>query len=197
MMVHTSKLSITWLATHIRTIDGFLDDQECADLIADSERRGFEAAKVNSSGGATVLKELRNNDRVVFDDEDLADLLFARARPLLYRGLGDWRLTGLNERFRFYRYGPGQKFDCHHDGYFERHALERSQFTFMIYLSDGFEGGGTSFRGEVPGYAGSSLLVKPKKGMALAFYHPIEHRGDEVLSGRKYVIRTDVMYKRQ
>jgi len=146
------KLSINWLATHIGTIDGFLDDQECADLIADSERRGFEAAKVNSAGGASVMKELRNNDRVVFDDEDLADLLFARARSLHYRGLGDLRLIGLNERFRLYRYGPGQKFDWHNDGYFERSAAERSQFTFMIYLSDGFEGGGTSFRGEMPGY---------------------------------------------
>lgn len=191
------KLSITWLATHIGTIDGFLDDQECADLIADSERRGFEEARINNRGNALLMKELRNNDRIIFDDEDLADLLFARARPVLYRGLGEWRLKGFNERFRFYRYGPGQKFDWHHDGTFVRTADEHSQFTFMIYLSDDFEGGGTSFRGGIPGYEGNRLTVKPMKGMALAFYHPIEHRGDEVLSGRKYVIRTDVMYKRQ
>lgn len=195
-MAMGEKLSINWLATHIGTIDGFLNDRECADLIADSERRGFEEARVNSGGDALLIKDLRNNDRVVFDDEDFADLFFARARPLLYSGLGEWRLKGFNERFRFYRYGPGQKFDWHNDGYFERGADERSQFTFMIYLSDDFEGGGTSFRGALPGYDGTSLTVKPRKGMALAFYHPIEHRGDEVLSGRKYVIRTDVMYKR-
>lgn len=66
----------------------------------------------------------------------------------------------------------------------------------MIYLSDSFEGGGTAFRGEMPGYSGFSLEVKPKKGMALAFYHPLDHRGDEVISGRKYVLRTDAMYRR-
>ncbi|WP_245442173.1 hypothetical protein [Mesorhizobium hawassense] len=43
-MSATEKLTINWLATHIGTIDGFLNDQECADLIRDSERRGFEEA---------------------------------------------------------------------------------------------------------------------------------------------------------
>jgi len=53
--------------------------------------------------------------------------------------------SGLNERLRFYRYDPGQKFDWHQDGYYERENGERSQFTFMVYLNDGFGGGGTSF----------------------------------------------------
>jgi hypothetical protein len=32
--------------------------------------------------------------------------------------------------------------------------------------------------------------------MALLFHHPILHRGDPVAVGRKYVLRTDVMYRR-
>jgi hypothetical protein len=32
--------------------------------------------------------------------------------------------------------------------------------------------------------------------MALLFHHPISHRGDPVIAGRKYVLRTDVMYAR-
>lgn len=32
--------------------------------------------------------------------------------------------------------------------------------------------------------------------MALLFQHPIMHRGDPVTKGRKYVLRTDVMYRR-
>jgi hypothetical protein len=35
--------------------------------------------------------------------------------------------------------------DWHQDGYFERYNGERSQFTLMVYLNDGYEGGGTSF----------------------------------------------------
>jgi hypothetical protein len=38
--------------------------------------------------------------------------------------------------------------------------------------------------------------ITPAKGMALLFHHPILHRGDSVVRGRKYVLRTDVMYRR-
>ncbi len=37
------------------------------------------------------------------------------------------------------------------------------------------------------------LRVVPAKGMALLFYHPIPHRGDPVIAGRKYVLRSDIM----
>jgi hypothetical protein len=43
---------------------------------------------------------------------------------------------------------------------------------------------------------GGVLRVTPKTGMALLFHHPISHRGDPVIAGRKYVLRTDVMYAR-
>jgi hypothetical protein len=67
----------------------------------------------------------------------------------------------------------------------------------MIYLNDDFDGGATSFRYD---YGGTSidgaLHVTPRRGMALLFHHPILHRGDPVAVGRKYVLRTDVMYRR-
>ena len=52
----------------------------------------------------------------------------------LYRALADRgassseelaETTGLNERWRFYRYDPGQQFDWHFDGAYERSPLER------------------------------------------------------------------------
>ena len=68
----------------------------------------------------------------------------------------------------------------------------------MIYLNDGFEGGATSFaelddrmRDE------DRLTVNPRQGMALIFAHPLLHKGEPVVSGRKYVLRTDVMYARR
>jgi len=67
----------------------------------------------------------------------------------------------------------------------------------MVYLNEDFEGGITSF---ADGYHGASIggafRVEPKTGMALLFHHPILHRGDAVIAGRKYVLRTDVMYAR-
>ena len=36
--------------------------------------------------------------------------------------------------------------------------------------------------------------VLPRTGSALIFTHPVLHEGCEVTRGRKYVLRTDVMY---
>ena len=57
------------------------------------------------------------------------------------------RAVGLNERFRFYRYTEGEYFNWHGDGSFLRSDGERSLFTAMLYLNDGFEGGTTDFWG--------------------------------------------------
>ncbi|WP_315705976.1 MULTISPECIES: hypothetical protein [unclassified Bradyrhizobium] len=47
------------------------------------------------------------------------------------------------------------------------------------------------------GSASTSNVITPEQGMALLFHHPIMHRGDPVTRGRKYVLRSDVMYRRQ
>ncbi len=60
----------------------------------------------------------------------------------------------------------------------------------MIYLNDGFEGGATCFH-----QGRHRLHVTPKAGMALVFYHRVLHEGAAVEKGRKYVLRTDVMYR--
>ena len=43
----------------------------------------------------------------------------------------------------------------------------------------------------------ASLLVTPERGKALVFYHRQLHEGLPVVRGRKYVLRTDVMYRHQ
>jgi predicted 2-oxoglutarate/Fe(II)-dependent dioxygenase YbiX len=104
---------------------------------------------------------------------------------------------GLNERLRFYRYDEGQKFDWHRDGYYESPSGKRSFLTFMIYLNDGSDGGETLFTKLGGLYLSEDdLSVKPRRGMALLFDHRILHTGSTVTRGRKYVLRTDVMYRR-
>jgi hypothetical protein len=73
---------------------------------------------------------------------------------------------GLNERWRFYRYEPGQTFKMHFDGSVKRDNGERSQVTFMIYLNQDSEGGETRF--ELPG-SQEIITVVPRTGMALLF----------------------------
>ena len=172
-------------------IRDFLPPEECERLIAWSEAKGYGEAPITTAGGPVMYKDIRNNDRLLIDEPALAAALFERARPLLVQDWFGWQVVGFNERLRFYRYGPGQKFAPHYDGYYERDSGERSHFTFMVYLNDGFAGGSTVFHGVRP-----ALRVRPERGIALVFYHKQLHEGAPVEKGRKYVLRTDVMYGR-
>lgn len=187
---------IRWRAKNIGTIEHFLGAAACEDYVRWGETVGFEEAPVSTTLGMVMMKDVRNNDRVMVDDSSRAqDLFETLSSSLGPRFQKKWTPVGLNERLRIYRYDVGQKFDWHRDGYFERENEERSHFTFMIYLNDDFEGGATSFCDDrlMPD---GPIRVRPEKGMALLFHHPIMHRGDPVTKGRKYVLRTDVMYRR-
>jgi hypothetical protein len=177
-------------------VHDFLSPEECAEYIAASEAAGFGDAPINSLGGPVMRKDIRNNDRLVVDDAGFAAALWERLKPLMPAAPGAWVTFGLNERFRFYRYDPGQQFDWHFDGRYERSPLQQSLFTFMIYLNGGVAGGATEFNLKLSGGVRDDdpiCRVQPEAGKALVFPHNILHRGAPVAGGRKYVLRTDVM----
>jgi prolyl 4-hydroxylase len=182
----TTTMQVTQLNSGVFTIENYLSPDQCHRYIAQGDGIGYVPSEVNLAAGSRRMEEIRNNDRVIFDDPALAALLFERARPHLPIYINDWKLHGFNERMRFYRYGPNQYFKWHKDGSFAKSPTEASCLTFMIYLNDGFEGGDTEFRTE---------FVKPKAGMALVFPHRMPHQGNDIVSGTKYVLRTDVMYQ--
>lgn len=185
---------VEYLDNYVFELPNFLPHDVCDQWVADIEADGFEPALINGMHGATRRADIRNNDRLIRDDPQTGQTLYRELLPYLSKTFRKRQVVGLNERFRFYRYDVGQKFDWHQDGYFERKNGERSLFTFLIYLNDDFEGGGTSFSDVFAGQSFPDFCVTPRKGSALVFYHPIMHRGDTVVSGRKYVMRTDVMY---
>jgi predicted 2-oxoglutarate/Fe(II)-dependent dioxygenase YbiX len=188
---------VYWSADNVATIAGFLSAAECDDYIRLGEATGFEEAPITTSRGMMMMKDVRNNDRVMIDDPARALALYRRlSDDLAPRFQRTWTRVAFNERLRLYRYDIGQQFDWHRDGYFQRPNGERSFFTFMVYLNDDFDGGATSFSDDGFGFPGGMLRITPAKGMGLLFHHPILHRGDPVTTGRKYVLRTDVMYRR-
>jgi hypothetical protein len=93
----------------------------------------------------------------------------------------------LSPYFRFYKYTPGQKFNMHKDG---RQNIDdlTTYYTLLLYLNDDCTGGTTKFRQE-------GIEVSPKTGNALLFQHHLWHQGTEVMSGVKYVLRTDIAYQ--
>tara|TARA_R110002126_G_scaffold39046_6_gene116257 strand:- start:332 stop:877 length:546 start_codon:yes stop_codon:yes gene_type:complete len=170
-------------------IENFATPNFCQSMIDKAETIGFEKATITTSAGPILRIEYRHNERVTFDDQNLANELFEKVKddPQLHNP--GWECIGLNERFKIYKYsGPDQYFASHYDGSFERVPLfEQSWVTMLLYLNEDFEGGQTSF---VDGE------IEPKTGLA-AFMtqHNYLHEAREATGGSKYVLRTDVMYR--
>lgn len=171
------------------TVPALLTDDECGALIERIEAAGPEPATVSMLRGPVLRPEIRNNDRAILEDPALAAELDARVRGYVPERLSDMRLVGVGERFRCYRYHPGQRFAPHYDGAFVRSPDEYSLLTFIVYLNEGFEGGETDFPtlGE---------RVVPRTGTALFFQHRVLHEGCVVTQGRKYALRSDILYRR-
>jgi hypothetical protein len=170
-------------------IHDFLSAEECERLIERSETLGYKVATLNGE----LVPELRNNARLIVEDAELAGSLWERARPLLPERRGPWLVDGLNPRFRFYRYSAAEAFAAHSDGCIRLGSFRESKLTFMVYLNDVAKGGQTRFFG--PG-AAVRFEVRPERGKALVFEHRLIHEGAEVVDGQKYVLRSDVMYRR-
>ncbi len=176
------------ISNSIFTVSEFFTPAECSAYIELTEGIGYSDAPITTSWGPQHCPEVRNNTRVMIDDESRAITLWDRAREFVSDWDEHWSPMGLNERFRFYRYEIGQQFNWHYDDCYERKNGERSWLTFMIYLNSEFEGGQTVFE---------HTSVAPETGMALFFVHDLKHKGHAVSSGRKYVLRSDVMYQYQ
>jgi len=178
---HTGPLALT--------VPAVLSASECAALIDRIESLGPTAAPVSTGRGVVMMPDVRNNTRVIFDDVPLARTLFERLAPAIPPVLCDLRAVGANERFRCYRYAPGQRFAPHHDGSFARSEDERSLLTLMVYLNEGFVGGATAFHD-------FGVAAQPRTGTALLFQHQLLHEGCVIERGVKYALRSDVMYAR-
>jgi len=211
----------------IGIIHHFLSQEECIKLIDRSESTGFKKSPPSGGGhGRTGREDARNNKYTIITDQNLANSLFKRVKDLVPEDLtfiakspyfgsaggSEWKLSGLVERFRVYKYDVDEEYPEHMDGSYKRkiinekgeNIVEQSFLTLLIYLNDNFEGGHTRFfpekqhcrflrdiENKIP-----TVVVKPQEGSALVNIHSILHEGSSVTSGTKYVVRTDILYQR-
>ncbi|MDC0722932.1 2OG-Fe(II) oxygenase [Nannocystis bainbridge] len=170
------------------TVDDVLTAGECVALIERIESLGPARAPVTMLRAPVLRPELTDNKRVILDDPELADLLFERVRPAVPPQIAGMTVLGIHQRLRCYRYDPGERFAPHFDGACVRADDERSLLTFMIYLNEDYTGGETHFL-----HLEQSVI--PHTGLGILFQHRHLHQGRAVATGRKYVVRCDILYK--
>ncbi|GAA5991836.1 hypothetical protein JCM11641_002120 [Rhodosporidiobolus odoratus] len=193
-----------------------LSREEATNIIAHTEALGFKPDQPLGEEQASVLA----HNVYWLADSDFISLFCARFLHLCPQVVDGGRVTGINARFRVYRYVPGAIYRPHVDGAWPKSGIDPatgqyvydsapkdkpqwSRLTFLIYLNDHFDNGCTTFF--VPSSRHSTLNafpVKPVAGCALVFPHgdsdSMLHEGSPVgEGGAKYVIRTEVLYETQ
>jgi prolyl 4-hydroxylase len=199
-------------------LEQLLSAEECLRLNAAAEDVGY--------GRTNYPQDYRGNLRLITTDLGLAQRLWERVKPHVPAELESesphdgarhrWVAIGLNECFRLAKYKPGHRFGAHADAWFERSDEEMSLFTLNIYTNDvpPGRGGATRFYKadahirhtndvkvrEALAREQVDLSVQPEAGLAVAFRQPPGHEffhdGEELRGGVKYLLRSDVMYRR-
>lgn len=165
----------------LSVVDDVYTKAECADIV--------ERIEAWSPTLATNNPIYRDQDRVMRDDPVFAGQLFERLRAHIPERLGDLSVVGLNERLRYYRYQMGQRFSPHMDHWYQPDPTHITLFTVLAYFNDDFVGGETRFMEQL------ERTVMPRAGSVAVFQHKIRHEGCEVTRGKKYAMRTDVLYR--
>jgi hypothetical protein len=189
-----------------------LSRSECKQLISLSESLGYL-----QDAAVSLPRSVRHNDSLTWvADDTTTDIIWQRCQPMMTDTQGIFngkQALGLNGRFRFYRYQAGDYFSPHTDGSWpgskviDRQLVANafsdrwSQLTFLLFLSDGYEGGRTQFYLPSFNHDKTSVVnVSTPTGGVLCFphgTHPMHclHSSEAIVSGSKYIIRSDVLFE--
>ncbi len=195
-----------------------LSNEECKRIVDLSEKLGYlEDAAVS------LPRAIRHNDSFTWVvDDDTNDIIWQRCQQQLedtHEYNAGKRACGINSRFRFYRYGPGDYFAPHTDGSWPGSRVidgelianayndRWSQLTFLLFLSENYEGGATRFylSPDNPARPASNpddaiiIDVRTPIGGALCFPHGVHplhcmHASQKISAGIKYIIRSDILF---
>tara|TARA_B110000467_G_C18227131_1_gene426516 strand:+ start:173 stop:940 length:768 start_codon:yes stop_codon:yes gene_type:complete len=196
-----------------------LSKEECQNLIQATEALGY-----TDDAAVSLPRSVRHNNNLTWvADDTTTDLLWQRCEESftdehnLFFGN---KPLGLNGRFRFYKYQQGDFFSTHTDGSWpgsrivDRELIANafddrwSMYTFLIFLTDDYEGGHTQFRvnsehPELPARGRESsetVNIRTPAGSVLCFphgTHPLHclHGSEIITAGTKYIIRSDVLFE--
>ncbi|KAG8852802.1 hypothetical protein FRB96_008490 [Tulasnella sp. 330] len=208
-------------------IDNLFTPADCAKLLNAAESaKEWEVAQINGTGGFGYTDiSYRNSQRILYDDFELSAWILEKLRPYvgdiesvdseryhifsINRARRDpktkvpepVKLSRVNERLRYLKYGPGQYFRRHCDGaYYTDDRKEVTYYTIQLYLNGdagSLEGGATRFfSSRAKKGSEKHIDVNPRMGRVLIFEQDgLLHSGEEVIKGTKIAVRTEFMYK--
>lgn len=193
--------------------------EECTRLIQASESMGYLA-----DAAVSLPRDVRHNDSLTWVvDKQTDSIIWNRVKHLMTDDeaiFNNKPAVGINARFRFYRYSKGDYFKPHSDGSWpgsrvinnkliaDSYGDRYSQMTFLILLSDDFDGGATRFLvnandASQPARRGDQVAevdIRTPAGGILCFphgMHPLHciHSSEPIYRGVKYIIRSDVLFE--
>lgn len=183
------------------TLQDILSPEECQGLIDRSEQVGYDIALVNTgvNSPGVHVPGYRDGHRCIIDDHQVVAELWQRVKHHVPATFQKRPVVGINERLRFLKYAPGDKFEPHMDGEYRRTdgSGQVTKITIQFYLNDQCKGGATTFLrqwGSSGDEAPEKVAVPPTVGQVLVFQHDLVHEGSVVTDGVKYVIRSDILY---
>ena len=174
----------------MKEVENFITTEESNYLIRMIDRFAHKSMVVGSGEKMNILSNQRTSStsNLIADDPTVQTLHNKIAR---YLGLNIKK----GESLQGQRYEKGQFFNSHVD-YFKGHTYDMNclasgnrTYTFMLYLNDNFEGGHTKFK-----HLNKEIIPKACKGVVWNnLQHGytneyMEHSGEEVTSGKKYII---------
>ncbi len=173
-----------------------LTTEECQQIIQIAEEKGFVPASIYTDyAGQEHFSDTRKSHRCIIDSEEFVKRLWPRIKAFVPEV---WKrgevCVGLNERLRILRYDPGDEFKPHRDGSYMSASSAISKLTLLIYLNEGYQGGFTEFMNSSDT---AWIAVTPYTGSVAIQDQELLHYVPPLQRGRKYVIRTDIMYMPQ
>jgi hypothetical protein len=195
--------------------DSFLSPKDCHELIQLANvSHGFryitEATHTAPDGSSLVVQIANPNPHklAVFENPTIITHLWNAMQRLLLLVDSTFQATttkwgppvGLNPRLRILRYDAtdDDRFDPHFDATTVV-GNQTSRCTVLVYLNDGdgidFEGGDTLFLDQPNTPTNTTTVtVTPQTGRVVLFDHDLFHASSPLVSGTKYVLRTDLLF---
>ena len=189
----------------IWTIDSFFSKDDCDEIISKSlkfEQKESRKRLISFDSHGILLNGIQKKMKPIVQTMETIGMVSPYG---FYKG--DWKCNGnVNQCLRINKYDIDDFFDWHRDSQFTQSKFIRSNYTILVYLNDNFEGGSTSFKIPCEEILHNGLTIeeelknkfidfeiKPKTGTAIIFDQRLLHKGNLLLSGTKYVFRTDLL----